>query len=119
MGSDDLALVRNIQLCINFDGEVTSEQSEASLEFVEECADIRMAQDGCSYELEVDVSGHEKSQLHWELENERPGPYWKDFKVFQRVIEDALRPVLDGIIGRHENRGKLCMEDLTELACAL
>ncbi|KAK6416596.1 hypothetical protein LTR95_017439 [Oleoguttula sp. CCFEE 5521] len=119
MGPDHLALMRNIQLCINFDHEVPPEQSQASLEFVEECADIRLAQDGCLYELEVDVSGHEKSQLHWELENERPGPYWKDFKVFKRVIEDALRPVLDGIVGRQENRGRLSMEDLTELACAL
>ncbi|OQO05303.1 hypothetical protein B0A48_09071 [Cryoendolithus antarcticus] len=119
VGPENLALIRNIQLCINFDGEVPPEQSQASLEFVEECADIRLSRNGCSYELDVDVFGHEKSQLHWDLEDERPGPYWKDFKVFKQVIEDSLRPVLNGLIGRQDNRGRLCMADLTELACAL
>nr|OQO22501.1 hypothetical protein B0A51_08678 [Rachicladosporium sp. CCFEE 5018] len=119
MGPENLALIRNIQLCINFDCEVPPEQSQASLEFVEECADIRLSRDGGSYELGLDVFGHEKSQLHWELGNERPGPYWKDCKVFKQVIEGSLRPVLNGLIGRQDNRGRLCMADLTEVACAL
>ncbi|OQO02433.1 hypothetical protein B0A48_11960 [Cryoendolithus antarcticus] len=119
MGSDNLALVRNIQLCTDIDCEVTREQSRIPLEFVEECADIWLAQDGHSYELDVDVTGHDPSRAVWESIIERQGSHVRDFGALKHAIEAALRPVLDGIVERQENRGKLCMKDLTELAHAL